>query len=342
MRMRQTVRTAEGLFGGWMEKEQGSFTFEATLVYPAVLLATLAMIFFALYIYGNERLYHEAVVTAERAAFTWDNTHKDPLTGAFAVTAYDGLYWRTFKERSFDIFHLFFESDTTSIVIPRDAGRTDLDTVGGKLMKAASFIEGVEESRLAYERKLFERIVNVRLSIPFHRPGMLAGLLAKDRMLQEANARIVDPAEFIRLTDFTRLYASELKRRISKEDAKRLMAEPEEGRPPQSFRGHDIDLVPYLKQLVNGMTVEFPVPGEKKRIVDALDKSDVAHQAICTYNQKNLLSEQSPKDAYLLRQGSVKGVVWHFFTNCRGKQPKPSAALQRELQRNGIVVVIHD
>ena len=322
-------------------ESRGSFTIEASLVFPVVLLATVAFVFFSLYIYAKGSLYQAAAVTADRAAFAWDNSHKDPLTGAFAVNEQDGLYWRVFQDRASGIFS-FADGGVATVELPEDAGKTDLDMPQRKLMKAAQLLPGVEKAMLSYTHRLFDRTVSVRLTDPFHRPDRPAMPPVPDRIEQEASAKVVDPVELIRTVEFVRLYASGLKGKIFKEDAEKLLAEPELSRAPAQFRGHDEDVVPYLKQLVNGQTVEMPSEPGNVRVIDALDKSGVAHQAFCTYSKSNLLERQLPKDVYLLQQGKVNGVVWHFFVHCRGKQPKPSAALTSELQRNGIVVVIHD
>lgn len=323
-------------------EDRGSFSVEASVVFPVVLLASLALIFFSLYIYEKGLLYHVAAVTADRAAYTWDNTHKDPVTGAFSASEQDGLYWRTFEDNVSGIFSFFTGDGVVGIQLPEDAGRTDLDTPRKKLMNAASLLPPVEKAELTYAHGFFDRVIRVRLENPFRMPDFLRQWLYADRVREQAEARAVDPVEFIRLIDFTKLYAGEFKGRISKQDAEKLLVEPEAQRAPDSFQGHDLDAAPYLRQLVGGKADDLPSVGSSTRHIDALDKSGVAHQAFCTYTKSNLLSEQMPKDVYLLQKGAVKGVVWHFFTNCRGKQPKPSAALQSELQKNGIVVVIHD
>jgi hypothetical protein len=51
---------------------------------------------------------------------------------------------------------------------------------------------------------------------------------------------------------------------------------------------------------------------------------------------------QINKDLELLRSaGQVKGVVWHFFRDSRNGKIGPSKPLRKELEKRGILVVIH-
>jgi hypothetical protein len=325
---------------GWKAEETGSFIIEAALVFPAVLLATVAVIFFSIYVYQKGALLHTASVAAERMAFSWNNSHKDPVTGAYSVLEHDGLYWHLFQDQATGIFGLGGEKDD-SIALPDDAGRTDLNLTRQKLLRAAPMLAGAKESRLMYTNRLLDRSVSVQLLNPFSPPATVKPLLPVNLVQAVARSRIVDPVEYIRLIDFSKDTAEQLKGRISPENAERLFREPDRLSSPSQFQGHDIDAAPYLRKLVNGREAEMELAQGTRR-VDALDKSGVAHQAYCTYTKSNLLKEQMPRDVWLLQQGKVKGVVWHFFANCRGKQPKPSETLQRQLQKQGIVIVIHD
>lgn len=67
---------------------------EASLVFPILLLVIFVMLFFCLYIYQKSILVQVASTASERAAYSWDNSFKDPRTGAFAQGQRDSLYWR--------------------------------------------------------------------------------------------------------------------------------------------------------------------------------------------------------------------------------------------------------
>jgi hypothetical protein len=155
----------------------------------------------------------------------------------------------------------------------------------------------------------------------------------------------VEPVELIRLTDLTRSYIGAIKERISPRAAKSVLVEPAgSGQPAKgvSFK-LESQAAAYLQQLVNGSVSTLETPSGKSRKIDALDANGVAHQAYITFTERQLLSDQMPKDLELLQAGrEVKGVVWHFFKREGKSTPVPSDKLRRELERNGIVVVIHE
>ena len=87
------------------------------------------------------------------------------------------------------------------------------------------------------------------------------------------------------------------------------------------------------------MWVDTETVGERRKI-DVLDRDGIAHEAKYTLNAGDA-RQQLRKDAELMRRGEVKGVVWHFFRTKNGSVSL-SASLRKELERNGIVVIIHN
>lgn len=80
-----------------------------------VLLCLFAVMFMVLYVYLQASLHQAASLAADRAAYAWDNSFKLPLTGAYPVGSYDGLYWRTVED---DAFAGLLGSKSTAIQIP--------------------------------------------------------------------------------------------------------------------------------------------------------------------------------------------------------------------------------
>ena len=76
------------------KKEEGSFTFEASLVFPIVLFILVLILFFSMYMYQKTFLNQHAYAASERAAYSWDNSHKQAMTGEVVAGEYDNLYWR--------------------------------------------------------------------------------------------------------------------------------------------------------------------------------------------------------------------------------------------------------
>lgn len=326
--------------------QQGSFTVESSLVLPIILLATVGMILLGLYIYQQNSNYYIASIASERTAYTWDNSHKNINSGGFSVVSQDGLYWRVFQDHSSGLFSILAPGNgsTTSVELHHGNANTNnnFSLPQKKLLKASEILPPLDKVSLIYSRSLLERTVTIRLEDSLRNPQLLSPWLAVNGYNTEASSRIVDPVEWIRLVDFVQKYVAALAEQFDFGQVKDLLVDPSIGTVPDSFSGHDVDMIPYLQKLVNGKASSFPSEGGTIRQVDALDKSGIVHQGFCTYTRANLIQSQMPKDIYLLQQGKVNGVVWHFFLNCRGKQSKPAKTLVSELQRNGIVVVIHE
>jgi len=53
------------------------------------------------------------------------------------------------------------------------------------------------------------------------------------------------------------------------------------------------------------------------------------------------VQNQIAKDAFILQQGTVKAVEWHFYVSQITGKGGPSAQLIQELQRNGFKIIFH-
>ncbi|MCR2802347.1 TadE/TadG family type IV pilus assembly protein [Paenibacillus soyae] len=78
----------------WGADERGSFTLESALVFPALLAMVLAFLFVGMYLYQKAVVFYAASVTSERAAFSWDNSNREPVSGMLTGPRYDDLYRR--------------------------------------------------------------------------------------------------------------------------------------------------------------------------------------------------------------------------------------------------------
>src|SRR5699024_7725451 len=98
----------------FLKQERGSFTFEATLVFPAFLMFVLAGVFFCIVIFQMGTAHYTAQKAASQVAYTWNNSQKDLETGEFEKHLYpglgdsagDGLYWRIFDNGILGMFGL--------------------------------------------------------------------------------------------------------------------------------------------------------------------------------------------------------------------------------------------
>jgi hypothetical protein len=185
--------------------ETGSFTVEASVVFPAVFLAVLALLFGAMIIHERVLLYHAASVAAERAAFRWDNSHRDPATGIAPTGRYDPLYWRLADDRLLQsIFRLGGETEDAAVGLPANGVTGDL--IESKLLNGAGSTPVKYEGQAAYRRQLLLKRVSVELET-FDIPPGAARLTGIAGIRASAAAPVSDPVELIRTVDLARYYA---------------------------------------------------------------------------------------------------------------------------------------
>lgn len=318
---------------GFLREERASFALETALVIPVILFVLLAVLVLCLYFYSQASLYALASVTAERTAYSWDNSGRNVKTGAFTSYTWDGLYWRLFDDNVF--------------------GLDDALPEKKKLRTLAALPQEVDAD-IRYTNQLFKRQVNVRLNSLFQ-PGQWFPLARGNASVSaQAQSGVTEPAEFIRTVNWFRTYLPYLKNQLPGgwRSVLEQFGNANAGQDGEAFRGFDreIDARRYLQKLVKGKETDVPLPGGKRRKIDALDKDNVAHQAYIGYvSNRNVvipglgkIDEQLYKDIQLLENGTVKGVVWHFFRKNRADKFGPSKPLLRELERRGIIVEIHE
>lgn len=193
-----------------VRSESGSFTVESTVVFPAVFLAVLALLFGAMIIHERVLLYHSASAAAERVAFRWDNSHRDPVTGVAPTGSYDPLYWRLTDDRMLQsIFNLGGDASEDAVLdLPANGGsespRDGLITT--KLLNGAGRVPEKYNGQAAYRRQLVLKRVAVELET-FDIPAGAARLTGIAGIRASAAAPVSDPVELIRTVDLARYYA---------------------------------------------------------------------------------------------------------------------------------------
>lgn len=320
--------------------EDGSYTMEATLVLPLVLFCTVAVVLFGLYLYDKAILYRDAAITADRAAFVWDNSHKDPVTGAFPIGEDDGLYWRFTGDGIAGWFGFGGNGGSVTVPLPAEQPGTRTDGPRGKLLKAARMLPQQAGGSLAYSNRLLERTVAVRLERTFVWNSFVRAWFGTRHAAAEADAVVIDPVETIRTIDLVRTYAPRLNAIMTPEQAGQALPAPQQEEPEPTIRS-EAEASAYIRQLVGGREVHFDTDVGQWRKVDALDRDGVAHEAKYTVNQADA-RQQIAKDVELMRSGRVKGVVWHFFRHAVNGSTGLTDKLRRDLERSGIVVIVHN
>lgn len=322
--------------------EEGSFTLEASLVFPLILLCTVTLLFVGMYAYQSVFVQQLARTAAERLAFTWNNSHKDLVTGNYNPGETDGLYWRLTHDSVSDLFGMLSGSGTTEVIIPSGSASGHVEN---KLAKTSALLPQGVTGTAKYANYLFDHQVEVKLQKSFLMPTQLKRWLDSEQTTGRAVSHVVEPVELIRLTDITRTYFKAIKGRISPQKAREALVEPIQGGlsgPSVSIQS-ERQAAAYLKSLVGGAEVILTTTSGKSRTVDALDARGVGHQAFYNMTEFQLRTEQMPKDIELLNERTqVKGIVWHFFKKDASGKGMPSHSFRKELERKGIVVVIHN
>ncbi|WP_208414405.1 TadE/TadG family type IV pilus assembly protein [Paenibacillus castaneae] len=220
----------------WLKKEQGSFTLESTLVFPLLLALILLFIIFGMYMYQKVILYYAASTTAERAAFSWDNSFRAPKSGMLSESQHDGLYWRmTEDEMLSSLFGLGGESQELTVSLPLESNNENNQLSLRKMKQAAQWLTHaglVHEGQISYSRGLLKRSIEVKLKQPLSL-GTLEQSWLKREPKTAAAASIVDPTEFIRSIDLVRYYSS----KFAKKEGGAAQAKSQAGKALAPYQG---------------------------------------------------------------------------------------------------------
>jgi hypothetical protein len=326
----------------FIRSDSGSFTLETSLVYPTVLLIVFSIVFFSLFLYQKVSLYHTAAAAAERSAYSWDNSGKDWETGNVAPQRNDGLYWRTGSDGISGMFAFGASGGVRRIELP--AGSADEAGAGlpeRKLYKAAEELPQQVKGTITYRHGIVDREVTARLGqsgvLPF-----LASKWTRSWMETEISSVVTEPVELIRNVDFVRTFVVRVKDMISKPKAEQTVPAPTENVTKKLAFGRAEEAAEYIRSITGGVKITVSPPSGRRQL-DALDADGLVHEVKLGYTSKSKdIESQIIKDLELMRSGSqVKGVVWHFFRKEKDGKIGPSKPLRQELEKRGILVVIH-
>jgi hypothetical protein len=160
-----------------------------------------------------------------------------------------------------------------------------------------------------------------------------------------SSASVVEPVEFIRNTNLVLHYLPLIKGEITGKDVDETIKETNDKNADEStplLIRSEAEASQYVQKLVHGHTVVMSTKetGESRKI-DALDPDGIAHEAKYTVNHKQA-HQEILKDVELIRAGVIKGAVWHFFRNQKTGELGLTAALRKDLEEHGIIVVVHN
>lgn len=305
-----------------LRSEAGKYALEATLLFPAILAVTFFFVFAGLTAGMDHAALSAAGLAAERAAFTWDNSHRNPVTGAFYPGQYDDLYWRLTQD---------FPSSSLA---------------ERKVSAALASVKPDTEKEARYVNALWRRKVAAETRIPLFVPAWLADERSRSQAVRQGEAIVTDPAEWVRTVSTVKWYWPQIRSAVTPEQAERIAEEfarrPGAEREPLAFDNHG-QAVDYLRHLTGGREkrINTEEVGDHRKI-ESFDRNGIGHHAYLGKKTVRDVREQFLKDEELLKKGLVKGAVWHFFRNSRTGEIGPTDELRRELERRGIVIVIHE
>ncbi|MFC3341454.1 TadE/TadG family type IV pilus assembly protein [Paenibacillus abyssi] len=197
----------------WVRDEKGSFSLEASMVFPIVFILTLTMLLMSMYVYQKVILYYIASTTAERTAFGWDNSHRSAASGLAPAGKHDGLYWRLHDDQMLEaLFGLAVDAKAPSITLRDAAGNGETSLPESKMRSASAWIPSPYDGKVMYEREIWQRTISVKLR---HAISLdpLEALNGRSEPRAAANSAVVDPVEFIRSVDLVRYYTDKFNNR---------------------------------------------------------------------------------------------------------------------------------
>lgn len=193
-----------------LKGDQGSFTIEASLLLPIVMFITMLLLFFCLYSYQKSMLLQVASGATERAAYNWDNSHKE-VSGSYMAGEYDSLYWRIGDDALLaSLFGGEAGSAGVTIELPGEVSdKGDLPVL--KLGHSSTMIPDNMPGTMRYAHSLTGRRVSAELNRLLSLPVLDKVLSDEAKPTVEAQSIIVEPVEFIRTVDLMRYFGAKFK-----------------------------------------------------------------------------------------------------------------------------------
>lgn len=332
-----------------MRDERGSYTVESSIIFPVIFIIGVVVVFVGLYISQKVNIHYEAARVSLKSAHHWSNSYADPETGYFKPGEFDELYWRVFNDSITQLLGLSGGTKKATIDLQMSVDSDPDSLTQKKLFAHTQNVPDYLYGDFHFQHRGYERVIHSDFISSFDRPTVPFFSLHR-YVSANASARVSEPVEFMRVYKMAGSYITQLRERNVKEaDTKEGFEQFLGKKSPDGFQYHDPKQAfgsgaeAYLRELVDGHKPSPMQTSYGLRHIDALDRYGVVHQAYVTFTERQLRDVQMVKDAELLEKGKVVGVVWHFFRRpTQEGRVGPSDSLRRELERNGIVVVIHD
>jgi hypothetical protein len=190
-----------------LQDEEGSFSLEASLVMPVILLLIFVMLFFCIYLYQKTILVQLSSTASERSTYSWDNSYKDPVHGAFEQGERDSLYWRLKDDAALGALFGWAGADNEVTVSIIDAAGDDSPLAAQKMLQAAEGLPWGLDGGMSYQNSMITRKITTNLENMAEFP-LLNSVMGEPEMKSSVWAGIVEPVEFIRTVELMRYYGA--------------------------------------------------------------------------------------------------------------------------------------
>lgn len=184
----------------FLKDDRGSFTIEASFVFPSLLIFTLLGVFFCIIIFQLGTANYVAQKAAAQTAYTWNNSHKDLVTGEFGKEYYsgldtggDGLYWRLTDNNILSIFGIggSFSGEGESLT-------------GKKTGKAEDKYNGSITVDVSYKNKLIYSEVEATAESALYLPSFMISMIGSGTVKATSTHVVTDTPELVRTFNFTK------------------------------------------------------------------------------------------------------------------------------------------
>ena len=176
---------------------RGSIVVEASLIFPIIFLAIVAVLYMCMFLYEKAYLQTLVNMTVQRGAATWNNPKKNTVLGSVAIgdLKSSGLYWRLYDfDKSERIENI------KDYITKRFGAYSVLNLFNKQKIDAGKSIEVNIQDSIVYKKLVVT--VNLEYKIPAGKFLKIFGLKEKMPISVKAEAVINEPTEFIRNTDF--------------------------------------------------------------------------------------------------------------------------------------------
>ncbi|OUS71935.1 hypothetical protein B1748_25860 [Paenibacillus sp. MY03] len=212
---------------------------ESAMVFPMLFILIFLFLFMSMFVYQNVIVSYTAAVTSERAAFAWDNSHRDPRSGILTEAAYDGLYTELGSDGvTGSLFGLIGHSETASVSLP--SGRTEGAGSSLAVTKLDLASDWIAAAGLSYSGEVTRaddglfRLVRTKLEKPIGSDVFRSW--GKGEFVDptgQSKALITAPVDFVRHVDLARYYA----KKFSGSSAGKATSKKQAGKVLSSYGG---------------------------------------------------------------------------------------------------------